>query len=61
MGGGGGVDNVFWGEGVAGEMNRGKGVEKNCWSLKGITLALSMSSTQRDYQEVICSLCLSVY
>lgn len=50
----GGVDNVFWGEevqrGVAGEMNRGRGVERNCWSLKGINLASSVSSTQHCFQ-----------
>lgn len=40
------VDNVFWGEGVAGEMNRGSREGRNCWSLKGITLAPSMSSAQ---------------
>ena len=47
------ADNVFWGVVVAGEMNKRSGVERNCWSLKGITLAPSMSSTH------CCSLILS--
>lgn len=43
--------NVFWGEGITGEMNRGRGVEeRNYSSLKGITLVPSMSSTQRCSQ-----------
>lgn len=37
-------------EGVAREMNRGKRMERDCWSLKGINLASSMSSTQQRFQ-----------
>lgn len=50
-----GVQTMYFGgeevwRGVAGEMNRGRGVERNCWSLKGINLASSVSSTQHCFQ-----------